>query len=593
MTHLPAPNPWTRRAVIAAIMVTGVVAGLAMLLFMVWTFIEPEAAGTDPIPEERTYVLFILHVLAGLAGIALTPFALRHSPAERDPLSTASGPRSALVCGSLVIVLGMISALVAPLAVVVLVSLCSRRSAVWPMTAVAAYLVGAFAAELLGVDGVPGISWGYLAVSLVIPVVALLIGIVRRRRREDRHRVLAQARLAEAETAAREDRARIAERTRIARDMHDSLSHRLSLIAMHAGALEYRAETDPQDVRESAATIRESAHAAASDLRAVLSVLREGQEGTAPRLDLEELAAEARAAGTAVSIEWADPLTPADYATAPTIIAHTMYRIVQEGLTNARKHAPGAPVRVTLTPARRAVVLRMSNPVPAVPAEVIPEGRPAVSEASAGASQDKRRAAPAASAGASGRGVLPGPAGTGGAAGEVHTEGPSGTAERLVHTGTPGWSGPVDSPGCEALPESSATASTSERESASSATLPEPAVVAGPAGGPELTTGPEPTVGPRTTAGSETSGRSTEIAGSGLGLVGLDERVRLVGGTLEVHDPRTGTGRDTGDGTEAGASHRTELGPRDSTESGGSDRTATDEYTITAVLPWETGDRRP
>lgn len=374
MTTLPAPNPWTRRAVVATIMVAGVLLGLGLLLFTVWTYIDPVAAGVEPIPQERAYALFLVQVVTGVAGIVLTPFALRHSAAEADPLGTASGPRSALICGLLVIALGMFSPLGVPLAVVVLVSHCSRRSIAWPVAAVVTYVVGAFVAELLGVDGDPGFAWGHLALSLVIPVIALLIGMIRRRRRENRQRVLAQARMTEAESAAREDRARIAERTRIARDMHDSLSHRLSLIAMHAGALEYRAETDPEDVRESAATIRESAHAAAADLRAVLSVLREEQENTAPRLDLEELAAEARRAGTPVDITWEAPLSPADHSRAPTLIAHTLYRIVQEGLTNARKHAPGAPVRVTVSPARRAVVLRVSNPGPADPAVGTPPG---------------------------------------------------------------------------------------------------------------------------------------------------------------------------------------------------------------------------
>lgn len=538
MSLLPAPNPWPRRAVVAAIVVAGAVLGLGLLLFSLWTYLEPAATDSPVLPDEWIAVLVITHLVLGIAGIALTPFALRHSPVEADPLSTESGPVSALVCGALTIVCGVISPLAAPLAVVALVSMCSRRSVWWPVTAVLTYVIGAAIGELTGIDGYPGFDWELFALALVFPVIALLIGLFRRRQRDARQRILAQARMAEAEANAREDRARISERTRIARDMHDTLSHRLSLIAMHAGALEYRAETDPDDVRTSAATIRESAHAAAEDLRTVLTVLREVQEDTAPRLDLEELAAQARQAGTPVAIRWEAPLTPADYSRAPTIIAHTMYRVVQECLTNARKHAPGAPVQVTLTPAKRTVVLRVSNPV--------------VGGAGSGVGE-------AGEVGGAGSG--------GGGAGEVDVTG-SGSPGTGPTVGLSQESGGVA--GTTLRRKSHTPAPRTRADSTAAATR---------AGG--------------TPAGARGDSGSA-LPGSGLGHIGLAERVRLVGGTMEVHDPRIAgasgaAGTSKGDGRSRWVP-ASGLVPASgaASASGADDR----EFSVTVILPWQTGGRR-
>lgn len=538
MSLLPAPNPWPRRAVVAAIVVAGAVLGLGLLLFSLWTYLEPAATDSPVLPDEWIAVLVLTHLVLGIAGIALTPFALRHSPVEADPLSTESGPVSALVCGALTIVCGVISPLAAPLAVVALVSMCSRRSVWWPVTAVLTYVIGAAIGELTGIDGYPGFDWELFALALVFPVIALLIGLFRRRQRDARQRILAQARMAEAEANAREDRARISERTRIARDMHDTLSHRLSLIAMHAGALEYRAETDPDDVRTSAATIRESAHAAAEDLRTVLTVLREVQEDTAPRLDLEELAAQARQAGTPVAIRWEAPLTPADYSRAPTIIAHTMYRVVQECLTNARKHAPGAPVQVTVTPAKRTVVLRVSNPV--------------VGGAGSGVGE-------AGEVGGAGSG--------GGGAGEVDVTG-SGSPGTGPTVGLSQESGGVA--GTTLRRKSHTPAPRTRADSTAAATR---------AGG--------------TPAGARGDSGSA-LPGSGLGHIGLAERVRLVGGTMEVHDPRIAgasgaAGTSKGDGRSRWVP-ASGLVPASgaASASGADDR----EFSVTVILPWQTGGRR-
>jgi signal transduction histidine kinase len=143
--------------------------------------------------------------------------------------------------------------------------------------------------------------------------------------------------------------AREAERRRIAREMHDVLAHRLSLLSVHAGALEFRPDAPAEEVAEAARVIRESARAALEELRGVIGVLREDGGGSlteAPQPTIADLAAlveESRAAGMRITarIELGDA--------APTAAAgRTAYRIAQEGLTNARKHAPGAAVTLTV-----------------------------------------------------------------------------------------------------------------------------------------------------------------------------------------------------------------------------------------------------
>ncbi|MEV0811016.1 histidine kinase [Micromonospora sp. NPDC050200] len=162
-----------------------------------------------------------------------------------------------------------------------------------------------------------------------------------------------RAHRAEAEQQLRVAQARQLERTRIAREMHDVLAHRISLLSLHAGALEFRPDAPPEEVARAAGVIRASAHAALQDLREVIGVLRAetgGEETATPErpqptlADVPALIAECRVAGVRVSTE--DLVT--DAATVPAAVGRSAYRIVQEGLTNARKHAPGAVVRVLL-----------------------------------------------------------------------------------------------------------------------------------------------------------------------------------------------------------------------------------------------------
>ena len=174
-----------------------------------------------------------------------------------------------------------------------------------------------------------------------------------------------RARRAEEEQASRVAEARVAERARIAREMHDVLAHRLSLLATYAGALEYRPDASPEQLARAAGVVRAGAHQALEELREVITVLRDdddvdGEHPLPGLADLDGLIAETRDAGTAVDVT----RRVTQQEDLPGGLGRTAYRVVQEGLTNARKHAPGRPVRVLLAgkPGGRLVV-ELANPV--------------------------------------------------------------------------------------------------------------------------------------------------------------------------------------------------------------------------------------
>jgi signal transduction histidine kinase len=184
--------------------------------------------------------------------------------------------------------------------------------------------------------------WSDVGASLLLTAVAIGWGLFVRARRQ-----LVRSMSEQADRAG--DEARAAERRRIAREMHDVLAHRLSLLSVHAGALEFRPDAPAEEVAEAAGVIRESARAALDELRGVIGVLREdgGESLTQPPqptlADVAALVDESRAAGMRITarIELGD-------AAPPAAVGRTAYRIVQEGLTNARKHAPGAAVTLTV-----------------------------------------------------------------------------------------------------------------------------------------------------------------------------------------------------------------------------------------------------
>ncbi|WP_370414977.1 sensor histidine kinase [Streptomyces fradiae] len=214
------------------------------------------------------------------------------------------------------------------------------RGAWWLFGAVAA--VGLVLTRFTGTSLGP---WFTLLLAIALAVVApWLIGrYVRQYDRLVRSGWELADRM-EREQAAVADRERLRERSRIAGDMHDSLGHDLALIAVRAGALEVDPALGP-DQQHAAGELRRAAADATERLRDVIGVLREDHTApptTPPAETLPALLARAHASGLPIT------LTGAPVPNLPGMPGRALHRVVQEALTNAAKHAPGAPITVTV-----------------------------------------------------------------------------------------------------------------------------------------------------------------------------------------------------------------------------------------------------
>ncbi|MFI9010855.1 sensor histidine kinase [Actinosynnema sp. NPDC053489] len=237
------------------------------------------------------------------------------------------------------------------------------RQLLYPVLAVSAYLVGRWlpvrrGGLVVGAVAAAGVVVGAVRVWEGVGAVASLglcvvlpwlAGLFRRQQAELIAR-LEQAR----ELVA--DRARLRERARIAADVHDSLGHELALIALRAGALELTADAEP--TRRAAAGLRESAVTATDRLRRAVGVLREGATAVEPPDEgVEALVARAVGAGLPVTFS-----RTGDGAALPPLVARAAHRVVQEALTNAARHAPGAPVAVDLAVTAAEARITVTNP---------------------------------------------------------------------------------------------------------------------------------------------------------------------------------------------------------------------------------------
>ena len=207
--------------------------------------------------------------------------------------------------------------------------------------------------------------WLILSANVVATAAMLGWGMYIGSRRELIWTLRNRAERAEEEQGLRVAQSRSNERARIAREMHDVLAHRISQISMHAGALSFREDLTAEEMRASAAVIQEKAHEALTDLRGVLGVLRDDRTGMrldAPQPtydDLPRLVDEAQTSG--LRVEYHDLL---EDGPVPDAVGRTVYRIVQEGITNVRKHAPGAQLTVRVSGSLEAGVdVLLRNPI--------------------------------------------------------------------------------------------------------------------------------------------------------------------------------------------------------------------------------------
>ena len=280
--------------------------------------------------------LFWVDVALGAASVAAMQFR-RRWPLAVTVLTVAATAFSASAIGAWV---------------VCQVSLSARRR--WPEilpTAVLAVVTGQVLYEVQPDQVLPwyvNLIFTALATGVVV-AVGMYVGarrdlIASLRDRADR---------AEREQVLRVAATRASERARIAGEMHDALAHRMSLVALHAGALAYRTDLSVAETRETAGIIQANSQGALADLRELLSLLRDTERGLdatdhrpQPTLsDLDTLLDTERATGAHITLR----CDLADRDALPVSIGRSAYRIVEEGLTNARKHARHAAVTVELT----------------------------------------------------------------------------------------------------------------------------------------------------------------------------------------------------------------------------------------------------
>lgn len=262
----------------------------------------------------------------------------------------------------------VVSATAAGPATLAMVSLATRRRLreVLPMGAIA-FACGWASARYFTEPGAAEVN-SVANIGIIAAVVGLLIawGMFIGSRRELLASWQSRAQLAEAEQSAKVAQARSAERARIAREMHDVLAHRISTVNMYAGALAFRTDLTPDEVRESATVIADTSHVALTELREVLGVLRDGPGDATPEspqvrgADVDALIDENRATGMRI-----DYAATVDLSALPDGIGRTLYRCLQEALTNARKHAPSSKVYVRVSGGRDSgVELEVVNGLP-------------------------------------------------------------------------------------------------------------------------------------------------------------------------------------------------------------------------------------
>ncbi len=227
-----------------------------------------------------------------------------------------------------------------------------------PALALTVWLVTAAALPLIEGGGL----LGFLIAATGAP---MLLGYNVRERQSVQNRLEAEKRHSAAE---QERRSVLEERARIARELHDVVAHHMSVIAIQAEAAPYLAEDLPEPITAAFADIRATALDALSETRRLLGVLRQetddGDTAPQPGLDrLDALVAAVRGAGLNVEVTVDGTERP-----LPPGVGRNAYRIIQEALSNAMRHAPGAEVRVHLTHRPDALDIHVGNgPPPTLP----------------------------------------------------------------------------------------------------------------------------------------------------------------------------------------------------------------------------------
>lgn len=347
--------------------------------------------------RDCAFAVLLALVMAALPAVALTDHALA---GLRPPESAALRASFDLLIGQtlllclrrvapqlclvlVVLVQGVVAALLpleamlngpaTAVAAYTCATLLPARRTAWLVAGAALVWGGGVLAALVRAPA-PALGIAQIITGIVVLAAATLAGFSVATRR--RYVELVRVHAAEAVSAQRSqaEAAVGRERARMARELHDIAAHHLSGMVVQAGAVERLVDRDPEAARRLAGEVRQQGRRTLRDLRMVVGTLREPGAGGRPEDDdpvpglaeLDRLVETARGLGTPVDLECRGrPAEPAPIADV------TCYRVVQEALANAREHAPGAPVRVTVSGAARQVVLEIAN----APAGTAGQGR--------------------------------------------------------------------------------------------------------------------------------------------------------------------------------------------------------------------------
>ncbi|MER5178850.1 histidine kinase [Streptomyces sp. NPDC002896] len=331
-------TPWTPHAFVVASALLTLIIGVETTRYYTSDFV---ALMVGLIPASAILTTLVRPVAAFWASLAVTPF-----------VSVLAGrgewPWSHSTFFAHLVVLTVVAARTRP----------RIAGWMWVVTALYALLAEAVVpVSYYGSDTMP---------FLFFSAMALLVVTVRHVRREAAKEVTAQQTVTAHE---RSKRTLLEERTTIARELHDVVAHHMSVVAIQAEAAPYRVENPPPELEQAFATIRENAVAALTELRRVLGVVRaedyEAPDAPQPTLaDLDGLLANVREAGLPV-----EKTVTGAVRELPQGVELSAYRIVQEALSNALRHAPGSTARVEIGYVLGGLGLRIVNgpsPTPAM-----------------------------------------------------------------------------------------------------------------------------------------------------------------------------------------------------------------------------------
>ncbi|WP_282857007.1 sensor histidine kinase [Pseudoclavibacter helvolus] len=347
-------RPWMR---VVAVSLGSLLAGAIVFTLTLAVTLDDPATDSE---SGAFYGFLIINLVVGLAACI------------------AIGPVRGSRAGNLwIVAIGMTSTLAFAAWLIAVMRLGARRSLPMDVSVVALVVGGGilwdwFESSITGRAPMDAPIF-YIIVVALSTVIALLFGRSRGTRAALITSLRAQAASAERERAALAqsrasdlERARAEERAAIARDMHDSISHDLAVVATQAGALAYRSDLSPELVRETAATVRESAARANTRLREVLQGMREPNDSgrgdtPLPGLDaLESLLANGTPTQSPPLVSWLS-IGPGDLSRLSDERIRALCRTLSELLVNAGKHAPGADVRIELDGGERSMTVTVAN----------------------------------------------------------------------------------------------------------------------------------------------------------------------------------------------------------------------------------------